>query len=301
MWRKTLIALSLCVFTAVLACYVMAQIVGQPFRLSDKDVEKILQRIEQQSDKFRSSLDSALDKSRFNGSNREDDINSFVKEFYKETKNLRDRFDSRKSTAPDVQRVLDRAARIDGFMRRFSLSSRAQDDWSTLKSYLDELASAYNVSWRWFDSGGYPPPTVGYPGDPSPYPNRVTVGSVPYRVSDREVEQILRRIEQQSDKFRSALDSALDKSRFNGSRQEDDINRFVKEFYEHTKTLRDHFDDHKSTSADVQSVLERAASIDSFMLRNRLRKNNALKEWQTLRGNLSDLARVYNVVWEWRY
>jgi predicted glycoside hydrolase/deacetylase ChbG (UPF0249 family) len=297
MLRKMLVFSCLCVFSAALSGPVMGQVVGQPYRLSDKDVEKILHRIEQQSDKFRSSLDAALDKSRFNGSNREDDINSFVKDFYKETKNLHDRFDNHKSTAPDVQTVLERAARIDGFMRRYPLSSRAQDDWSTLKTNLDELATAYNVTWRWSEyARDSMPTTAGVT-----YPGGTTVGSVPYRVSDREVEQILRRIEQQSDKFRSALDSALDKSRFNGSRQEDDINRFVKEFYEQTKTLRDHFDDHKSTSADVQSVLERAASIDSFMRRNRLRKDNALKEWLTLRGNLNDLARVYNVIWEWRY
>jgi hypothetical protein len=65
--------------------------------------------------------------------------------------------------------------------------------------------------------------------------------------------------------------------------------------------LRDHFDHHKSTSADVQSVLDRAASIDSFMRRNRLRKDKALREWTQLRSNLDELAQVYNVNWQWRY
>src|ERR1044071_2449645 len=106
MCRKMLVALYLCVFSSLLACSVVAQVVGQPYRLSDKDVEKILHRIEQQSNTYRSSLDSALDKSRFNGSNREDDINSFVKDFYKETKRLRDRFDKHQSASADVQAVL---------------------------------------------------------------------------------------------------------------------------------------------------------------------------------------------------
>jgi len=282
--------LSVC--SALLVITAKGQIADQPYRLNDKDVERIIRKIEQQSDHFRSSLDSALDKSRFNGSNREDDINSFVKDFYNESKKLRDRFDHHKSTAPDVQSVLDRSARIDGFMRRYPLSSRAQDDWSTLKSYLDELAAAYNVSWRW-DGYERNAPVVSYPSG-------TTVG-VPYRVSDREVEKILRSIEQQSDRFRSALDSSLDKSRFDGTPEEDEINRFVKEFYEQTKTLRHHFDDHKSTSADVQSVLDRAAHIDSFIDRNRLRKNDAAREWARLRSNLDELANVYNVGWQWRH
>jgi predicted glycoside hydrolase/deacetylase ChbG (UPF0249 family) len=254
-----------------------------------------MRRIEQQSDRFRSSIDSALDKSRFNGSNREDDINAFIKDFYEQTKRLRNHFDKHQSASADVEAVLDRAARIDDFMRRNRLSSKAQDDWSTLRSNLDELASAYQVSWRWEGyRSDYPAPTVSYP-------SATTVGGIPYRVTDREVERILRRIEQQSDRFRSALDSSLDKSRFNGTRAEDDINRFVKDFYKQTKTLREHFDHHKSTSADVQAVLDQAASIDSFLRRNPLRRNNAAREWERLRGNLDELAQVYNVSWNWGY
>lgn len=289
-----LIFFSLFVLCAFVVTPIQGQVIGQPYRLTDKEVEKIIHRIEQQSDRFRSSLDSSLDKSRLNGTNREDDINSFVKDFYKQTKNLRDRFNDHKSTSPDVQAVLDQASRIDGFMRRYPLSARAQEDWSALKANLDELSSAYNVSWRW---GEY---SNNYPAAQPDYPVGAVVGDVPYRVSDKELERILHRIEQQSDKFKSTLDSALDKSRFDGSRQEDDINRFVKEFYEQTKNLRDHFNDHKSTSADVRSVLERASSIDSFMTRNRLRKNNVDKEWYQLKGNLDELSRVYNVSWQWR-
>ena len=294
MLHRLFVLLFLCVCSAFLVTSSKAQVIGQPYRLNDKEVEKILHRIEQQSDHFRSSLDAALDKSRFNGTNREDDINSFVKNFYEHTKRLHDRFDDHKSTAPDVQAVLDSSARIDDFMRRNRLSSRAQDDWSKLKTNLDELAAAYNVSWRW---DGYQPD---YRTSAIEYPTGTAVSGMPYRVSDKDVEKILKQIEQQSDRFRSALDASLDKSRFNGSREEDDINRFVKEFYEETKTLRNHFDHHKSTSADVQSVLDRAASIDSFMRRNRLRKEDAAREWMRLRTNLDELARVYNVGWQWR-
>ena len=292
MLHRLFIASVLCVCAALLGSTANAQVAGQPYRLNDKEVEKIIRRIEQQSDRFRSSVDKALDKSRFNGSNREDDINSFIKDFYEQTKHLRDRFDKHHSASGDVEAVLNRAARIDEFMSRNRLSSKAQEDWSALKSNLDELAAAYNVSWRW---DGY----TAAPGIVSP--SGTPVAGVPYRVSDREVERILRAIEQQSDRFRSALDSSLDRSRLNGSRDEDDINRFVKEFYEQTKTLRDRFDDHKSTGADVQNVLDRAAAIDSFMRRNRMRDDKAAREWDRLRGNLDELAQVYNVSWHWRY
>ena len=302
MFRRLFTISCFCVLSAGLAATVMAQVVGQPYRLSDKDLEKVIHRIEQQSNRFRSSLDAALDKNHFDGSRREDEINAFVKDFYKQTKSLHDRFDHRKSTAPDVQSVLERAARIDDFMRRHPLSPRAQNDWSKLKTNLDELAGAYDVRWRWFDySTGYPPPVSGaIVRDVDPFPAETVVADVPYRMSDREVEQILHRIEKQADKFRAALDRALDKSRLNGTRREDEINAFVKDFYAQTRTLHEHFDGHKSTSADVQSVLNRASGIDAFMRRNRLQRN-AEQEWSKLRVNLDELARAYNVSWRWSY
>jgi hypothetical protein len=271
----------------VFASTVVGQVIGQPYRMDDKQVKKIIDRIEKQSDRFRGSLDAGLDKSRFNGSAREDDINAFVKDFYRETKHLHDQFDHHKSAAPDVESVLERATRIDGFMSRYPVTSKAQNDWAALKTNLDELAAAFNVNPQWAVYRNYPTATA--------------VSDVPYRISDREVEQIIRRIEKQSDRFRSALDAALDKSRLDGTRREDDINAFVKDFYAETKTLHNHFDQHKSTGADVQSVLERGARIDEFMRRARLKKKNVEREWSDLKVNLDELARIYSVTWRWGY
>jgi hypothetical protein len=282
----------MCLVTLVLllvgpfASMVIGQVIGQPYRIDDKQVKRIIDRIEKQSDKFRGSLDAGLDKSRFNGSTREDDINAFVKDFYRETKRLHDQFDHHKSTAPDVESVLDRATRIDAFMSRYPVTSKAQADWAALKTNLDELAAAFSVNPRWVGNSNYPTATA--------------VSDVPYRISDKEVEQIIHNIEKQSDKFRSALDAALDKSRLDGTRREDDINAFVKDFYAETKTLHEHFDHHKSTGADVQSVLERGSRIDEFMRRARLKKN-VEKEWSNLKMNLDELARVYGVTWRWGY
>jgi len=170
MLHRLFVVSILCVCSALIFTTANAQVIGQPYRINDKEVEKIIRRIEQQSDRFRSSLDSALDKSRFNGTRREDDINAFMKAFEEQTKHLHDRFKDHKSVAADVQAVLDRAAAIDGFMRRQRLSGRAEGEWATLRGNLDELAQAYNVTWRW---EGLAAPTdlgpaggqVAYPGD----------------------------------------------------------------------------------------------------------------------------------------
>ena len=265
-----------------------AQVVGQPYRINDKEVERILHRIENQANKFRHSLDAALDRSRLNGTNREDDINAFIKKFDEQTKRLHDRFDDHKSVAADVEAVLNSAASIDQFMRRQHLNERAQNDWSTLRGNLDELAEAYNVTWRWEGVAVLGPTTV----------VTATPVGLPYRLSDKEIERMLHSIEQQSGKFRSSLDSALDKSSLNSTDREDDINAFIKEFDQEVRRLHDRFDDHKSVAADVQAVLDRAARIDSFMRRRGLTER-AQNDWSALRANLDQLAEAYSVAWRW--
>ena len=280
--RTFLLTCSLALLLTGLVANAAGQVVGQPYRVSDKEVAKLLDRIKKETNTFRKSLKDALNKSRFNGTSREDEINAYVKEFAEQTARLDDNFDHHKSTAADVDSVLDRAARIEGFMNRYPLTAQARGDWSKLRADLDQLAIAYNVSWRW---GG---------------PLGAVVADLPYRISDKEVEEIIHRIENQSDAFRKSLDTALDKSRLNGTRQEDEINAFVKNFYQETKRLHDNFDHHRSTTSDVQLVLDSAAQIDQFMRRNKLKKQ-AQQDWSKLRANLDELATAYNVTWVWRF
>ncbi|HEY6118547.1 MAG TPA: hypothetical protein VIV66_01245 [Pyrinomonadaceae bacterium] len=260
-----------------------AQVVGQPYRISDSEVARLLDQIKSKTGTFRNSLKKALNQSRLDRTTREDDINAFVKAFEEETKRLDDNFDHHKSTVADVDSVLQRASRIDTFMTLHPLDARVQGDWAALRADLELLANAYNTSWQWGRDWRTPP-----------------FVELPYRISDKQVEEIIHRIESQSDAFRKSLDRALDKSRLDGTRREDDINSFVKEFYKETKRLHDQFDSHKSTASDVQTVLNRAAQIDQFMRRNRLRNDqDARRDWATLRGYLDELARVYSVNWRW--
>lgn len=294
--KSSLLALLFVVACLAVAAPAHAQVVGQPYRLSDKEVERILHRIENQSNNFRRSLDASLDRSRLNGTNREDDINAFIKNFEEQTKRLHDRFDDHKSVAADVEAVLNRAAEIDQFMHRQRLSERALTDWSTLRASLDDLAQAYNVAWRWEGVAVLMPSTV-VTGTPVGVVV-ATPGALPYRLSDKEVEHILHRIEEQSGKFRSSLDSALDRSRLDDTEREDNINAFIREFDQEVKRLHDRFDDRKSVAADVQSVLDRAARIDAFMRRRGL-SERAQNDWSALRANLDQLAEAYSVSWRW--
>jgi len=118
-------------------------------RVGDKDVKSLLGRIESAADRFRSSLKSALDHSSVDGSGGEDEINGYVHEFERATDNWKSHFGDHDTASNDAEEVLRRAQAIDDFMAEHPLTDRAQQDWSSLRTTLDELAQAYNVSWSW--------------------------------------------------------------------------------------------------------------------------------------------------------
>ena len=274
-------ALAFLGFGFILTDSAQAQTRRNTRRVNDRQVERIIASVERRSDVFRRSFDAALDRSRFDGSYTEDSVNNLVKDFESATNDLRSRFNGRTIAANDVDTVLNRAALIDQFMRTNLQQRRVQGDWTLLKGDLQQLATAYNVAFN-FDGRIVAP---------------VVTGQMPYRVSDSQVNTLLRRIETKSDTFRTSLDAALDRSRFNNTNREDNINEFVKDYENSTDVLRRKIGDRTSVDGDVANLLVRAARIDDFMRRNLRRETTAQRDWTTLRSELNLLSNYYGLAY----
>lgn len=119
-----------------------------------------------------------------------------------------------------------------------------------------------------------------------------------YRATDRQVTTILNRIENKTDTFRSQMDRALDRSSFNNTNTEDMINSYIGDFENATDSLKRNFDNRVSVASDVQIILQKAASIDSFLRTNRLNAT-VQNQWRNLKTDLNTLSRYYNVSWNW--
>ncbi|HEX8686643.1 MAG TPA: YMGG-like glycine zipper-containing protein, partial [Pyrinomonadaceae bacterium] len=164
----------------------------------------------------------------------------------------------------------------------------------TLRADLDALARAYNVTWDWTQQTGA---GVGTPG----YGNNGNVGAqtgAAYRIGDRQLDAIIRRVESGADRFRADMGTALDRSTYDGTRAEDNINQFMRDFENATDQLRSRFDSRNSAVADVENVLRQATYIDDFMMRQTL-SPRAENDWTTLKGDLNQLASAYSVAWNW--
>ncbi len=253
---------------------------SRAYRVNDRQVQTLLNRIESRSNTFRQSLDTALDNSNINGTNREDGINAYVKDFENATDTLRGNFSNRRSTTNDVQEVLNRAQFINRFMRDNPLTRTTQNQWSLIRTDLNTLANYYRVSWNWNNSTNLPNATL------------------PYYVTDNQLKNLLVRIEQRSDIFRRDLDRWLDRSQRNGTRNEDNINEFVADFEKATDNLRQNFNERDSVASDVEQVLSSGTVVNRFVNNNSL-SNSLERQWNLLRGDLSTLATYYRVSWNW--
>ena len=112
------------------------------------DVDRIIKRVEDRSDKFEKEFDRALDRSRLNNTRREDQLNDFAEDLEKATDELRREFDRRDSWAEnksEVRDCLEIASKLDRAMRARRLGPKVESTWSALRAELNTLAGVYNL------------------------------------------------------------------------------------------------------------------------------------------------------------
>src|SRR4026208_219279 len=115
------------------------------FRLSESELDQLIQRVENGGDTFRVSLTDAFYQRPYDRSRSEGNMNDALRGFKKATDQVRIRFDARQLVPDGVQRLLDEATPLDIFMRDNPLTDQVKSDWSTLRADLSVLAGAYDV------------------------------------------------------------------------------------------------------------------------------------------------------------
>ena len=119
------------------------------YRYNDNYMRQLFNRLETRTDRFSNLLPNALDRSRLDGTRREDDINELVTNFEYATDQLKERFENGQSVATDAHLVLQRGALINTFMNNRRLNRQTERAWAQVRTELNRLANAYNVASNW--------------------------------------------------------------------------------------------------------------------------------------------------------
>lgn len=272
---------SVFILFALVVIDVTAQAQPRTDRVTDPQVSSILQRLERSSNRFRGSLNLSLVNGRIDQTRPQNDINSFEPAFSSAVDQFRDQFTRRQAGEADVQNILRKASLVNGFMSRNRLNLQVQKHWGAVRTELNALANAYGLSWQWNQNV----PTLS--------PNQLS------RLSDSELNQLIRRIETGGDSFRSSLTDAFQRNRYDKTRSEGNINVAVSNLTNATNQLRSQFNARQPVADYVPRVLTYAAPIDTYMRNNRL-TTRAQNDWSTLNGDLNKLAAAFNVSTNWQ-
>mgnify|MGYP003288346244 CR=1 FL=1 len=112
--------------------------------------------------------------------------------------------------------------------------------------------------------------------------------------SEATIRDTVRRIQTRTDNLQRAIQNASDR----GNYRAEDLNRLVVDFENTVNQLDRRLGSRRTSSTDARAVLDRAVLIDSFLANNRV-GGGTQREWQSLRADVDQLARYYNLSAPW--
>lgn len=116
--------------------------------LTKAQVKAIINRVEDRVDNFVANYDKALDRSRLDGSSRENWLMNRARDLERATDELAREFDRRDAwieNKDETRRCLNIASDIDRNMRNYRYGAAAEGNWARVRFELNTLADVYNL------------------------------------------------------------------------------------------------------------------------------------------------------------
>ena len=123
-------------------------------RYDERALRDSVHRLDRLSKDFEKNMDRALDRSRANGSDREDRINDQVHQFRDAVGDLKSRIGNGRDlnrSADEARRVLQEGQQLDRVARPRWYDGRLSSDWSQIQRELRFISDAYGFRYN----GGY--------------------------------------------------------------------------------------------------------------------------------------------------
>jgi hypothetical protein len=119
-------------------------------RYDDRYLRDSVHRLDRLAKDFEHDMDQALDRSRVNGSRREDQINSVVHDFRRAVGDLKSRVGNGRDlnrSANEASRVLQLADQVDRVARPRWFDSRLGSEWSQIQRELRVVIDVYGFGY----------------------------------------------------------------------------------------------------------------------------------------------------------
>ena len=113
--------------------------------------------------------------------------------------------------------------------------------------------------------------------------------------NETAIRDIVRRIQTDSTNLRNSAQNAADR----GNYRMNELNQLLVDLDTATTQFDRRLSYRRQTPDDARNVLEKASAIDNLFANNRGTRSGTFGDWQRLRSDLDQLARAYNLNWQW--
>ena len=233
-------------------------------RLSDRDVKKLIDQVDEGRDKFEGNLEHEVKNSTVRGPNGETKVSNLLQDYQDNTKKLQDRFNDTDAAAAEVTTVLKQALAIDGFMQRASSVMKGRREWDIEVASLKHLAQAYGVT----------------------FPLRE--GAVARRMNDKETASAAEAIEKAADRFKDDLDQTSTIAKPDREAAKKDVELLMRL----AETVKDRVGDGNPAMNEARQLLEQAARVQTFVNAHQI---PAMANWQTVQASLQQVRRAFGL------
>jgi hypothetical protein len=124
--------------------------VGRPAvaqgRLSDKDLQRLMQNLKDDAQPFRQSFANALKKSTIRKTSKEKDARMLADSFAKQANSALETFKHNQKAEPAVTELVNTAAQIDPLVYSLQLNPQTRSQWERLRTELHQIAEAYGIT-----------------------------------------------------------------------------------------------------------------------------------------------------------
>lgn len=239
-------------------------------RLRDKDVKDLIEKINDERDRFEDQLDGKLKRSIIRGPGGEVNVERYLDDLQENVGKLKDRFSSTYAASAEATTVLRQGADIQRYMATLPANFDGASEWNRLAASLGSLAAAYATTF--------------------PIPE----GQAARRYNDNEVKKTADDVAKSAEEFKKNLDSSLKADKTVDKATREAALKEADSLKQDAKNLASTIGDGKPASGEAQALVQHAAAIKAAGAGRKL-SPAALTAWGTVEGGLAKLALAFGI------
>jgi hypothetical protein len=239
-------------------------------RLSDKDVKSLIERINNERDRFEDQLDGKLKRTIIRGAGGEVHVERYLDDLQENVGKLKERFKPEYAASAEVTTLLRQGSDIHRFMAKQPPSLDGASEWNRLAASLEQLAAAYGTAMP------------------------IAEGQQARRMNDREVQKAADGIAKGADRFKKELDTSLKNDKTVDKSTREAALMEAESLKQDAKELASVLGDGRPASGEAKALLDRAAKIRAA-ISGRTLAGPARAAWSSLESGLTEVGHGFGL------